>query len=280
MYSIFNNVLQRMIKNKFSFATPALIVLFIFFFVPVVSLLMLSVTEPQLGLQNYKELLSTTTYVRVFYNTFLVATIVSILSIIIGFPISWALSIMPSYRANILLAIIVLSMWTNLLTRTYAWMVLLQRTGVINKTLISWGIIDTPIAMVNNLTGVIIGMTYIMLPFMILPLYGVIKKIDPTILFAASLCGANKIQSLFRVLLPLTMSGIMSGALMIFVMSLGYFVTPVLLGSASNMMVAELISQLVQSLVDWGLGGALSLLLVVVTFILYALQIKIFGLRQ
>ena len=269
-----------MIKSKFSFATPALIVLFIFFFVPVVSLLMLSVTEPQLGLQNYKELLSTTTYVRVFYNTFLVATIVSILSIIIGFPISWALSIMPSYRANILLAIIVLSMWTNLLTRTYAWMVLLQRTGVINKTLISWGIIDTPIAMVNNLTGVIIGMTYIMLPFMILPLYGVIKKIDPTILFAASLCGANKIQSLFRVLLPLTMSGIMSGALMIFVMSLGYFVTPVLLGSASNMMVAELISQLVQSLVDWGLGGSLSLLLVVVTFILYALQIKIFGLRQ
>ena len=165
-----------MIKSKFSFATPALIVLFIFFFVPVVSLLMLSVTEPQLGLQNYKELLSTTTYVRVFYNTFLVATIVSILSIIIGFPISWALSIMPSYRANILLAIVVLSMWTNLLTRTYAWMVLLQRTGVINKTLISWGIIDTPIAMVNNLTGVIIGMTYIMLPFMILTLIWGYKK--------------------------------------------------------------------------------------------------------
>ncbi len=277
---IFSPTYQQTIKNKFSFSVPALILLFVFFFVPVTSLLLISITEPTFGLQNYQELLATTTYVRVFFNTFLVALVVTVLSVLIGFPVAWILSIMPPWRANILLAIIVLSMWTNLLTRTYAWMVLLQRTGVINKTLISWGIIDSPIPMVNNLTGVIIGMTYIMLPFMILPLYGVMKKIDPTLLSAASLCGATKTQTLFRVLLPLSMSGIISGALMIFVMSLGYFVTPALLGSASNMMAAELISQLVQSLVNWGLGGAVSILLVVLTFILYALQIKVFGLKQ
>lgn len=275
--SIFNSVYRQSIKTKFSFTMPALVLLFVFFFVPVTSLILISFTEPQLGLQNYQELLATTTYVKVFYNTLLVAGIVTFLSVIIGFPVAWVLSIMPERRANILLAIIILSMWTNLLTRTYAWMVLLQRTGVINKTLLSWGIIDEPLAMVNNLTGVIIGMTYIMLPFLILPLYGVMKKIDPTILSAASLCGATKTQALFRILVPLALPGIMSGALMIFVMSLGYFVTPALLGGASNMMAAELISQLIQSLVNWGLGGAVSLMMVIITFVLYALQIKLFS---
>ena len=277
---MFQNTSHKLVHSKFSFTMPALVLLFVFFFVPVTSLILISFTEPELGFQNYKELLSTSTYAKVFYNTFLVAGIVTFLSVLIGFPVAWILSIMPEKRANILLAVIILSMWTNLLTRTYAWMVLLQRNGVINKTLMSWGVIDEPMIMANNLTGVVIGMTYIMLPFLILPLYGVMKKIDPTILSAASLCGATKSQALFRVLLPLALPGIISGALMIFVMSLGYFVTPALLGGASNMMAAELISQLIQSLVNWGLGGAVSLMLVIVTFILYALQIKYFSGRS
>lgn len=168
-------------------------------------------------------------------------------------------------------------MWTNLLARTYAWMVLLQRTGVINKVLIGLGLIDKPLPLVNNLTGVTIGMTYIMLPFIILPLYGVIKKIDPAILQAAALCGANRWQSLVRVLLPLAMPGMAAGALMVFVMSLGYFVTPALLGGTANMMLAELIAQFVQSLVNWGMGGAAALVLLVVTLALYAVQLRFFG---
>lgn len=272
--------LQKIKSKNLGLAFPALLLLMIFFVIPVVSLLLRSVTEPELGLQNYAELFGTTTYAKVFLNTFMVSAIVTLLSLAIGFPVSWILAIMPSRWSAVLFAIILLSMWTNLLARTYAWMVLLQRTGVINSTLMSLGIIDEPLALVNNLIGVTIGMTYIMLPFVILPLYGVIKKIDSSILQAAALCGATKFQVLWKVLIPLSASGMVAGGLMVFVMSLGYFVTPALLGGTSNMMLAELIAQLVQSLVDWGMGGAAAFVLLIITLALYALQIRFVGINS
>lgn len=256
---------------------PALAFVLMFFVVPVVALLLRSVTEPELGLSNYAALLGSSTYLKIFVNTFLVSAVVTAISLLIGFPVAWALAIMPGRMASIIFAILLLSMWTNLLARTYAWMVLLQRTGLINKMLIGMGLIEKPLPLVNNLVGVTIGMTYIMLPFIILPLYGVIRKIDPAILQAAALCGANRWQSLVRVLLPLTVPGMAAGALMVFVMSLGYFVTPALLGGTSNMMLAELIAQFVQSLVNWGMGGAAALVLLVVTLTLYAVQLRFFG---
>ncbi|MCG5486952.1 MAG: ABC transporter permease [Sinorhizobium meliloti] len=263
--------------SDFDLTLPALGLLILFFVLPVAILLMRSVTEPMPGLGNYAELLGSSTYLRIFVNTFIVSGLVTFVSLLIGFPVAWALAIMPSRVASIVFAILLLSMWTNLLARTYAWMVLLQRTGVINKLLIGMGLIDKPLPLVNNLTGVTIGMTYIMLPFIILPLYGVIRKIDPAILQAAALCGANRWQSLVRVLLPLAMPGMAAGALMVFVMSLGYFVTPALLGGTANMMLAELIAQFVQSLVNWGMGGAAALVLLVVTLALYAVQLRFFG---
>ena len=258
-------------------ALPALLLLAAFFVVPVALLLSRSVTEPTLGLQNYAELLATPTYAKIFYNTFLVAGLGTLISMIVAFPVAWALAIMPPLAARIIFAVILLSMWTNLLARTYAWMVLLQQTGIINRTLMALGIIDAPLRLVNNLVGVTIGMVYIMLPFMILPLYGTIRKIDPGILQAAALCGATKAQALWRVLVPLALPGLASGGLMVFVMSLGYFVTPALLGGTSNMMLAELIAQQVQSLVNWGMGGAAAFVLLVVTLALYAVQLRLVG---
>ena len=256
---------------------PALALVAIFFVVPVLMLLMRSVLEPEPGLHNYAELLGSTTYLKVFLNTFMVAGAVTAISVVIGYPVAWLLAIMPDRWSRLVLAIIILSMWTNLLARTYAWMVLLQRTGVINKTLMGLGLIDQPLPLVNNLVGVTIGMTYIMLPFVILPLIGVIRAIDPAILRAAALCGANRRQCFTRVLLPLSLPGIAAGALMVFVMSLGYFVTPALLGGTSNMMLAELVAQFVQSLVNWGMGGAAALVLLVVTLSLYAVQLRFFN---
>ncbi|TJZ91349.1 ABC transporter permease [Paracoccus gahaiensis] len=258
-------------------ALPALVLLLAFFVVPVTLLLTRSVTEPQPGLQNYETLLGSATYLRVFGNTFLVSGTVTLVTALIAFPVAWLLAITTPRLAGILFGIILLSMWTNLLARTYAWMVLLQQTGLINRMLMAVGVIDQPLQLTNNLIGVTIGMVYIMLPFMILPLYGVIRKIDPAILQAAALCGASKGQALRRVLLPLAAPGIASGALMVFVMSLGYFVTPALLGGTSNMMLAELIVQQVQSLVNWGMGAAAAFILLVVTLILYALQLRLFA---
>ncbi|PDT43601.1 MULTISPECIES: ABC transporter permease [Sinorhizobium] len=268
---------HRLRFTDFDLTLPALGLLVLFFVVPVAILLARSVSEPVPGLGNYAELLGSSTYLRIFANTFIVSGLVTLVSLLIGFPVAWALAIMPSRLASVVFAILLLSMWTNLLARTYAWMVLLQRTGVINKLLIGLGLIDKPLPLVNNLTGVTIGMTYIMLPFIILPLYGVIRKIDPAVLQAAALCGANRWQALVRVLLPLAIPGMAAGALMVFVMSLGYFVTPALLGGTANMMLAELIAQFVQSLVNWGMGGAAALVLLVVTLALYAVQLRFFG---
>lgn len=264
----------------FAYAVPALLLVLAFFVLPVVALLLRSVTEPELGLQNYAQLFGSTTYLRIFLNTFVVSALVTLIAVVVGFPVAWMLAIMPRRWSQVVFAILILSMWTNLLARTYAWMVLLQRTGVINKWLMSLGLIHEPLPLVNNLVGVTIGMTYIMLPFVILPLTGIIRAIDPAVLQAASLCGASRLQALRMVLLPLALPGILSGALMVFVMSLGYFVTPALLGGTANMMLAELIAQFVQSLVNWGMGAAAALVLLVITLGLYALQLRLFGTRR
>lgn len=256
---------------------PALLLLVIFFLLPVLSLLLRSVLEPSLGLQNYAQLVGSTTYLRVFGNTFLVATVVTLATLAIGFPTAWLLAIAPRKLSSLLFAILLLSMWTNLLARTFAWMVLLQQTGPINRMLMALGIISEPLTLVNNLIGVTIGMTYIMLPFLVMPLHATLRSIDPSTLRAAAICGASRWQAFWRVLVPLAMPGVASGALMVFVMALGYFVTPALLGGASYMMLAELIAQLVQQLLNWGLAGAAAFVLLAVTLALYALQLRFTG---
>lgn len=243
-------------------------------------LLLRSVTEPTLGIQNYAALIAGPTYAQVLFNTFLIATLVTLITLALAFPVAWLLAILPPPWPAVVLSVVLLSMWTNLLARTYAWLVLLQRTGVVNTTLMKLGLIDAPLPLVNNLTGVVIGMVYIMLPFMILPLHATLRAIDPAILQAAALCGAGRAQAFRRVLVPLALPGILAGSLMVFVMSLGYFVTPALLGSASTMMLAELIAQLVQSLLNWGLGGAAAFVLLVATLAIYALQIRLIGTRR
>jgi putative spermidine/putrescine transport system permease protein len=264
-------------RTGFAAVAPALGLLSLFFIVPVAMLLVRSLLEPEFGLQNYAELFGSTTYLKVFMNTFIVAGLVTIVTLLIGFPVAWFLAIAPRKWSSLLFAGLILSMWTNLLARTYAWMVLLQGTGVINRALMSIGLISEPLPLINNLVGVTIGMTYIMLPFMIMPLNATIKTIDPSIFQAASLCGASRWQCLIRVFLPLIASGAAAGGLMVFVMSLGYFVTPSLLGGTSNMMLAELIAQLVQSLLNWGLAGAAAFVLLAITLAIYALQIRFFG---
>lgn len=267
---------RRRRRSGLAWLTPALALLVLFFVLPVLGLLLRSVTEPAPGLQHYAELFGSWTYAKVLYNTLFVASVVTVATVLMGFPVAWLMAILPARWSRLLMGVLLLSMWTNLLVRTYAWMVLLQRTGFINQTMMKWGLISEPLALVNNLTGVTIGMTYIMLPFLVLPLHATLRNLDPAILRAAATCGASRWQAFRLVLWPLALPGVASGALMVFVMSLGYFVTPALLGGASHMMLAELIAQLVQSLLDWGLAGAASLVLLVITLGLYALQLRLF----
>lgn len=259
---------------------PAAIFLFVVFVVPLGSLLLRSVTDPQLSLGNYVQLLGDITYRRVLTNTFTVAAVVTLVTLLLGYPVAWLLVILPSRVARCFFAIILLSMWTNLIARTYAWMVLLQKKGVINSALIDLGLIDKPLALIKNLTGVTIGMTYIMLPFVILPLVTSLRAIEPALMQAAAISGARPTQIFFRVMLPLSLPGIGAGGLMVFVMALGYYVTPTLLGGTSNMMLAELITTQVQSLLNWGLGSAAAFILLAVTLALYCVYVRAIGLGR
>lgn len=261
-------------------ALPAFFFLFFLFVVPLSVLLLRSVTDPVPGLGNYVTLLTDQTYARVLFNTFMVAGVVTVVSLLLGYPVAWLLVILPSRVSRWLFAILLLSMWTNLVARTYAWLVLLQRTGVINRALMAIGVTDHPIPLVNNLVGVTIGMTYIMLPFVVFPLQTRLATLDPAIMQVAAISGARPSQVFFRVLLPLSLPGIYAGGLMVFVMALGYYVTPAMLGGTSNMMLAELIGVQVQTLLNWGLGSAAAFILLSVTLVLYALYVRSVGFGQ
>lgn len=261
-------------------ALPGFVFLFVVLVAPIAILLLRSVTEPEPGLDNYRTLLESTAYLTVLWNTFVVATIVTVVALLISYPVAWFLVVAPRRLAALVFAIVILSMWTSLLARLYAWLVLLQNTGAINKLLIAIGLIDAPIPMVNNLAGVVIGMTYIMIPFMVLPIHTTLSALDPSILRAASVCGAGPVSAFFRVLLPLSVPGISSGCIMVFVMSLGYFIAPAMLGSAREMMIAQLIAQQVQTLLDWGLGGAAAVILLAVTLTIYAGYMSLVGIEK
>ncbi|KJK02016.1 ABC transporter permease [Pseudomonas sp. 21] len=254
---------------------PALLFLGLFFLAPLIGLLLRGVLEPTPGLDNYAQLFANSAYSRVLFNTFAVGALVTVISLLLGFPLAWAITLVPRGWGRMLLNIVLLSMWTSLLARTYSWLVLLQASGVINKTLMALGIIDQPLELVHNLTGVVIGMSYIMIPFIVLPLQATMAAIDPMVLQAGSICGASPWTNFFRVFIPLCRPGLFSGGLMVFVMSLGYYVTPALLGGAQNMMLPEFIVQQVQSFLNWGLASAAAALLIAITLVLFYLYLKL-----
>ena len=268
--------LQRVLRRRIRgggllLSVPALLFLALFFAFPTMLFLWRSVSEPQWGFGNYAALLGNATYARVLANTFLLAGLVTVLAITIGYPVAWLITIVRQNTARLVLAIVLLSMWTNLLARTYAWLVLLQRSGVVNMLLLRLGVISEPLELVNNLTGVVIGMTYIMLPFAVLPLQATLAAIDPTLLQAGAVCGAGPFTVFRRLLLPLSLPGIATATVMIFVMSLGYYITPSLLGGTGNMMVAELIAEQIQSFLNWGLGSAAAVVLLGSALLVYLL---------
>lgn len=254
---------------------PALLFLTLCFLAPLIGLLLRGVLEPTPGLANYETLFANSSYAKVLFNTFSVAGLVTLIGLLLGFPLAWAITLAPRGWGRWLLSIVLLSMWTSLLARSYAWLVLLQGSGAINSALMWLGVIEQPLELVHNLTGVVIGMSYIMIPFIVLPLQATMSAIDPMVLQAGSICGASPWSNFFRVFLPLCRPGLFSGGLMVFVMSLGYYVTPALLGGAQNMMLPEFIVQQVQSFLNWGLASAAAALLIAITLLLFYVYLKL-----
>jgi putative spermidine/putrescine transport system permease protein len=212
---------------------------------------------------------------RILVRTFEISAIVTFWTLLLGFPLAYWLSTLPARQANVLMILVLVPFWTSILVRVAAWIVLLQSEGLVNHALIGMHLIEHPLALLFNRTGVIIAMVHILLPFMILPLYSVMKSVPPTYLRAAVSLGSSPLAAFFRVYVPQTHPGIGAGALLVFILSIGYYVTPALLGGADDQMLSYYIAQYTNVTVNWGMACALGALLLGATLVLYALYRRV-----
>jgi putative spermidine/putrescine transport system permease protein len=199
-------------------------------------------------------------------------------ALILGYPFAYTLANASAGTRRLLIFVVLVPFWTSLLVRTFSWMVLLQPQGLINAMLASIGLVREPLELIFNRTGLLIGMVQVQLPFVVFPLYSVMAKIDPAYVKAASSLGASPVVSFWRVYLPLSMPGVLTGGLLVFVTSLGYFITPALLGGLRDVMVAQLIYEQVADVGTWGVPAALSIVLIAGTLALFAVA-KGIGIR-
>jgi putative spermidine/putrescine transport system permease protein len=218
-------------------------------------------------------------YVMLFARTFVMSLVITGCCLLLGYPVAWLLANLPSGRANLLMILVLLPFWTSLLVRTSAWKVLLQQQGVINDILVWSGILSNSgrLVMINNQTGTIIAMTHILLPFMILPLYSVMKSIPPAYLRAARSLGANDWTAFWRVYFPQSVPGIGAGSILVFILSIGYYITPELVGGTSGVFISNRIAFHISSSLNWGLAAALGTILLVAVLVLYWAYDKMVG---
>jgi len=251
-------------------SSPALLLVLVILVIPVGWLFYVSFigADGQFSLENYQRMVARKSYARIFRTTFEVSLLTTGICILIGYPLAYFLSQLPNRIANICLITVLLPFWTSLLVRTYAWLVLLQKRGLVNEWAIGLGLWDEPLKIVHNMTGTLIGMVHIMLPFLVLPLYASMKAIDHDYLKAASNLGASPVRSFWTVFLPLSAPGLFAGSLIVFVLCLGFFVTPAVLGGGKVIMVSMKIASNIELFVNWGAASALGVVLLVLTMLI------------
>lgn len=216
-------------------------------------------------------------YLDVLGRTLGISAAVTVLCLVLGFPVAVLLTQVQGRAAAWLMALVMLPFWTSLLVRTAAWVVLLQREGLVNSLLMKLGVIAEPLVLIYNRTGVLVAMTHVLLPFMILPVYAVLKDIPPNYMRAAASLGAPPVAAFFRVYLPLAAPGVAGGALMVFILALGYYITPALVGGGGDQMLSYFVAKYTTETGNWGLAAALGLVLLLTTYALFALAQRLSG---
>ncbi|MDQ8728496.1 ABC transporter permease [Bradyrhizobium sp. LHD-71] len=238
-------------------ASPFLLLLLVTFILPLGALLHESLFLPAPTLIHYERALAEPVYLRVMLRTLRIAAAVTVLTLLLAWPLAWAMSRAGGVKFAVLVAAVLLPLWTSVLVRTYAWMVLLQKNGVINQMLMSLGAIDQPLTLLYTEAAVVIAMSHVLLPFMVLPIYSALRGIPDDYSRAAQMLGASEWATFREVIFPLSLPGVTSGCLMVFLLALGFFVTPALIGGPQQMMIATLVSQQVREMLDWPFAGAL-----------------------
>jgi len=219
-------------------------------------------------------------YTKVFGRTFWMSMVVTIWCLLLGYPVAWMLAGLPARRSNLLMILVLLPFWTSLLVRTASWIIVLQKEGIINKILMWTHITSAPLELVFNRFGVYVAMVHILLPFMILPLYSVMKNIPPSLMRAAASLGANPITAFFKVYLPQSVPGISAGCLLVFILAIGYYITPALVGGPKDQMLSYFIAFFTNNTINWGMASGLAVLLLSATVVLYVVFNRFIGIER
>ena len=282
------SITERMRRSKnlqiLSLLSPSAAWLLVFFLLPLVMVLLVSLGKRgpyggvvyQWNLGNYIRFMDRI-YFKIFFRSVWMATANTLLCLLFGYPLAYFIARRPKRWRNVLLLLVMIPFWTNFLVRTYAWMVILRDKGVINSLLMQIGIITKPLPLLFNQNAVILGLFYGYLPFMVLPLYASIEKLDFSLVEAAQDLGANSLVAFRRIVLPLTMPGIVAGAIITFIPSVGAYVTPDLLGGAKAMMIGNLLQQQFLEVRDWPFGSAVGFILMVTVLLATMLYFRTGG---
>ncbi len=219
-------------------------------------------------------------YLGVFFRTFWISFVVTLWCLLLGYPVAWMLATLPARFSNLLMIMVLLPFWTSLLVRTASWIIVLQREGIINDILLWTHLTADPIQLVFNRFGVYVAMIHILLPFMILPLYSVMKNIPPSYMRAATSLGANPALAFWRVYVPQSLPGISAGCILVFILAIGYYITPALVGSPKDQMLSYFIAFFTNNTINWGMASGLAILLLGATVVLYVVFNRFIGIDR
>ncbi|HEY7521684.1 MAG TPA: ABC transporter permease [Methylomirabilota bacterium] len=258
---------------------PPSLVLALLFVLPIGLLLMTSLTDPRLSFAHYQRIFTVPVYTQVMLNTFVTSVLVTALCLVLGYPVAYVMARRSDWVSTLLLTIVAMSFWTGFLVRTYAWLVILGSKGPVTGAYQALGLGPAPKLLFTSFASTL-GMTHILLPFMILALFAVMKKIDPEHLKAAASLGARPRAAFTEVFLPLSLPGVVNGSLLVFVTCLGFFVTPILLGTPRDMMISQLINQQIEELLAWGFASAVAVILLGATGVILAVYNRFAGLDR
>jgi putative spermidine/putrescine transport system permease protein len=250
-------------------ASPAFLVILALLLLPVGWLMWQSIYHDGFTIDNYRRIFSEDIYWRSFLLTFQISLVVTVLALLLGYPLAYAATLASKYWSIVILSLVILPFWTSVLVRAYAWLALLQRTGVVNQLLQSLGLVDEPLALVHNTLGTVIATVHILLPFMVLPLYATMKKIPGELMLAGASLGASPSHTFWRIFLPLSLPGVLAGTTLVFVLCLGFYITPELLGGGRTVMVSQLVSRNVELYDQWGAASAVGVVLLASVFAIF-----------
>ena len=257
-----------------------LCLLTLFYLYPLSKVLWLSVTVPAPGFANFEKLYASDAIRRIIATTARVSMLTTVISLVLGYIVAYTVLHVRNRHSEMLLFFLLLSFWLSVLIRAFAWLTLLQNRGLVNTLLVDWGVIDAPLALVRNEFGVVLGMVHYMVPYAALPLYANMKGIDPRLVPAARGLGATPVEAFLKVYLPMSVPGLISAGILVFIFSLGFYVTPALLGGGKTIMIAEYIAVQINDTLNWGVGTMLATTLLLTVFAMLALMTFFVDLRK